>query len=250
MSLEKINVGGVHVSAADVNGLLDELAGWRTQQQSAVILCLNAHISNRAAEDRRLTAALNAATFVGADGMSIVWAARWLGHTFPGRCNMTDAFRAYLQRTDARPSNAILVGGTDEIARLAVEQINTASHHCRVGSWLNGYAADADYASFFSAHADVDLVLIGMGTPRSEYLVCLAQKHCPHAVVWHIGGGTILFYAGTTVEAPAWMGRAGLQWVHRLLVEPRRLWKRYVWGNPRFCLRVLKQVARLGPRGP
>jgi N-acetylglucosaminyldiphosphoundecaprenol N-acetyl-beta-D-mannosaminyltransferase len=78
-----------------------------------------------------------------------------------------------------------------------------------------------------------------MGTPKSERVLHLASKLCPKAIIWHIGGGTVRFYAGTLKEAPAWMRRSGLQWMHRLALEPRRMWKRYVLGNPLFVWRIL-----------
>ena len=80
----------------------------------------------------------------------------------------------------------------------------------------------------------VDFVFVGMGTPRSETVLDSLAELAPNAILWHIGGGTIGFYAGTIKEAPIWMRKSGLQWLHRLILEPKRMWKRYILGNCEF----------------
>jgi exopolysaccharide biosynthesis WecB/TagA/CpsF family protein len=72
----------------------------------------------------------------------------------------------------------------------------------------------------------------------------LAAEICPEAIVWGIGGGTVRIFAGTMREAPVLWRRLGLQWLYRLLREPRQLWHRYLIGNPLFGLRILKMAWR------
>ena len=109
---------------------------------------------------------------------------------------------------------------------------------------VSDYVEPILYDRFDAEHfPDVDLILIGMGSPKSERVATIAAEECPRAVVWHIGGGTIRFLAGTVREAPTLMRRMGLQWLHRLLVEPRRMWRRYLVGNWVFLFSVF--TARL-----
>jgi N-acetylglucosaminyldiphosphoundecaprenol N-acetyl-beta-D-mannosaminyltransferase len=204
------------------------------------ILTVNAHIYNRAVDDPRLRGCLNEARIVTADGMAIVWAARLLGVRIPDRCNMTEAFRAFLLARPMPPSRAILVGCGQEEAEAAAAEIRRLSTHCRVVKAFSGYFAESQYAEILPEYKDADLILLGMGTPRTEMTAQLAAEICPEAIVWGIGGGTVRIFAGTMREAPVLWRRLGLQWLYRLLREPRQLWHRYLIGNPLFGLRILK----------
>lgn len=209
-----------------------------------IINCVNAHIYNMAAIDPCLREKLNASRIIAADGMSIVWTARLFGGKIPERCNMTEAFRIFLAEPNMPETKAVLFGGKDNEVQIAADAITNSSSHCRVIRAVSGYLDDDCYTDILEELQDVDLILIGMGTPKSEQIADLASRMCPQAVTWHIGGGTILFYAGVVREAPTWLRVAGLQWLHRLCLEPRRMWKRYIIGNLKFICLITKKFLR------
>jgi N-acetylglucosaminyldiphosphoundecaprenol N-acetyl-beta-D-mannosaminyltransferase len=91
--------------------------------------------------------------------------------------------------------------------------------------------------------ADADVLWVGLSTPKQQRWAELARQHHPAKVVATVGAA-FDFHAGNKPQAPGWMQRAGLEWTFRLATEPRRLWRRYLIGNPRFVLAVLNQ--RLG----
>lgn len=184
--------------------------------QPRIINCINAHIYNMAASDPCLRERLNASRIIAADGMSIVRTARLFGGSIPERCNMTEAFRAFLAEPNIPRTKAVLFGGKDNKAQIAADAITSSSSHCRVIRAVSGYLDYERYVDILRELQDVDLILTGMGTPKSEQIADLASRMCPQAVIWHIGGGTILFYAGVVREAPTWIRSAGLQWLHRL----------------------------------
>ncbi|MBM3290818.1 MAG: WecB/TagA/CpsF family glycosyltransferase, partial [Candidatus Hydrogenedentes bacterium] len=208
--------------------------------QPRSILCVNAHIYNVASGDAKLREALNNARVVTADGMSIVWFARLWNAAVPERCNMTEAFRAFLRSTAMRPSTAVLVGLTQAEAERAAHRINAASRHCTIVKAYSGFLSDDEYARIFSALGPVDFILVGMSTPRTEHTCELARRRCHGAIVWGIGAGTIRIFAGTMREASPFFRRHGLQWLHRLANEPFKLWRRYLIGNPLFLYRAVK----------
>ncbi len=203
------------------------------------VLCVNAHIYNQACANEALNEHLEEARVVAADGMSIVLAARLLlGEAVHERCNMTEAFRAFLQAEDMPPTKTVVLGvGLDEVQR-ASRTIESLSSHCHVVKSACGYISDDDYVSMLHNHHDADLILVGMGTPKTERVCSLAQKACPQAVVWGIGGGTLKILAGTMKEAPMLMRRFGMQWLHRLCLNPVNMWKRYLIGNLLFLIHV------------
>ncbi len=240
--MREATIGPVKVSLCDIPALLDAIREYRAGHRAApwLIYCVNAHLFTMAAEDPAYRELLNRADVVAADGMSIVWAARLFGAQIASRCNMTEAFRAYMNTKDMPAAKAILLGCTAEVAARVAQIIHDTCNHCRIVHAYSGYLDHADYRRILSEHANADLVLLGMGSPKSERIGAVAADLCRGAVIWHVGGGTFNFLAGSIPEAPAWMRRGGLQWLHRLLLEPRRLWRRYLVGIPRFAWLVFQ----------
>ena len=203
------------------------------------INCINAHIFNCAWENNKLKEILRRSRVVAMDGMSIVWASRLFSKRIIERCNMTDAFRTFMFTTSFPKTKAVLIGCTQEIAEKASDTINKNCSHAQVIASLSGYMDFKYYRTYFKKCQLVDFVFIGMGTPKSEKLSRVISRVMPTAIVWHIGGGTIMFLAGQLVEAPEWMKKLGLQWLHRLILEPKRMWRRYLIGNMLFVFRCI-----------
>ena len=111
--------------------------------------------------------------------------------------------------------------------------MNRVAKRIEVIATRHGYLPIADYLSFLRGHADADLVLIAMGTPRSEELALAAVGLFPGTLYWNIGGGTLHFYAGTLRRVPPIVSTLGLQWLWRMVHEPH-LSRRYLFGIPIF----------------
>ena len=222
--------------------MLDEVALLLNNKElkPRTILCVNAHIYNIAYSDVVLRQIFNAARIVAADGMSIVWASRLFRARMAERCNMTEAFCAFLQNKSIPKNVGVLVGLTEEEVKVAANNIEKVSAHCCIKKVVSGYLRDADYKQIFASLGDIDFIFIGMGTPKSEQISKIASTSCPQAIVWHIGGGTIKIIAGNMKEAPLIFRRTGLQWLHRLYRDPLVLWRRYLIGNPLFLYRIFK----------
>ncbi len=239
----KFRLGLLPCSEHTIPELLDEIRQLLSDRalQPRTLLCVNAHIYNLAHGDSDLLSILHEARVVAADGMSIVWTARLFGSKIKERCNMTEAFRAFLVDPGFPPSKAILVGLADEELPTAIQRIESLSPHCRIVGHISGYADEKSYEQKLKECGDVDFIFLGMGTPKSERISRLANRACPRAIVWHIGGGTLKILCGMIKEAPRPLRKAGLQWVYRLFSEPRTLWRRYLIGNPVFVYRILRE---------
>lgn len=218
------------------------------EEQPRTFLCINAHIFNLSCEDVLLRADLNSARVVAADGMSIVWASRLWRQPVRSRCNMTEAFKAFLKSTVMPRSRGVLVGLMPGEALLAARAMESQTTHLTIPAVCSGYLSEQEYEAYFLTQQDKDFILVGMGSPRTERICRIAAQCCPQSVVWGIGAGTIRIFSGTMREAPVLMRRTGLQWLHRLLAEPRLLWRRYLFGNPLFVFRILKLI--LGTPAP
>ena len=201
---------------------------------------INAHVYNIAAKNSVLLSNLKSSRIVAADGIAIVWSAKLFNARLKERCNMTEAFRAFLAQPEFPKTKAILVGGSAQTAKRAMTNINRCSSHCTIVDAFSGFKTIDTYKAIFEKYRNIDFIFIGMGSPTSENLVQIASFISSDSIIWHIGGGTIMFYANALREAPVWMRRLGLQWVHRFFLEPRRLWNRYLIGNFLFTCSVIK----------
>ncbi len=244
----QFNLGKIRCSSHSIDQFVSEVRTLLLERSLTPrsLLYLNAHVYNLAYEDAELATALNQARIVSADGMAIVWAARFFGIRLTERCNMTEAFRAFLNCPDMPHSKAILIGCTEQEAIRAATEIQRISPHCKIVESFSGFLTDSEYENRIRQFPNIDLLLFGMGTPRTEKLIAKIANVCPQAVAWSIGGGTIRIYAGAMKEAPRFWRRTGLQWIHRLFSEPRLMWRRYLLGNPLFAWRILR--ARLATK--
>ena len=237
-----VNFGNIKCSSHSIQQQLDEILALLKDRslQPRLILTMNAHIFNMAYSDEKLRSIMNSARMVTADGMAIVWASRLFDEKIESRCNATEAFRAFLAEESMPENRGLLIGCTNVEVEKARKNIHNASGHCAIIEAVDGFRDNESYARLLGKHQDIDFIFLGMGTPKTEIIGYLASSLCPNAIVWGIGGGTIKIYSDTTKEAPSIFRRTGFQWLYRLMLDPKRLWRRYLIGNPLFLLRVMK----------
>jgi len=215
--------------------------------RAAPLVCAaNVHMTMEAYDDPEFRDIVNAADFVVADGMPLVWALRLLGVPSAERVRMTpDLLLAILTRAVGTESRVGLYGGTE--ASLVPMQTRLLEEHpdldivYRHAPPFRPLTREEDQAVIAAIQAaDVDLLLVGIGCPKQERWMA-AHRTDLDCVMLGVGAAFDLL-AGNTREAPRWMQRSGLEWVHRLAQDPRRLWRRYARNNPRFLLLLASQV--------
>jgi len=235
-------LGFVKCSSHSINQFLEEIELLLKERtlQPRTLLCVNAHIFNLSWQNSELRDILNAARIVTADGMSIVLASRLFRQQISERCNMTEAFRAFLKSNKMPQNTGVLIGLTEKEVLKAKKNIEDSSKHCHIVKSISGYLTENQYKQILTSFGDVDFIFIGMSSPRTEKITKIVESISKQAIVWHIGAGTIKIFAGTMKEAPVFFRSIGLQWLHRLLSDPINLWRRYLVGNLLFIYRILK----------
>jgi N-acetylglucosaminyldiphosphoundecaprenol N-acetyl-beta-D-mannosaminyltransferase len=202
----------------------------------------------RYAREDSLHGFFSQAELVLADGMPLVWASRLKGTPLPARVAGSDLIWS-LSREAARNGHSILIlGGTRETGWLAARRLHEEFPALRVAGMVHPpYGFDSDpYAIEQIAQAlddaQPDLVYVGLGFPKQEQLIALLRERFPRT--WFLGiGMSIEFVCGRVPRAPRWMQRSGLEWVHRLALEPRRLGRRYLLEGVPFAARLLAHGA-------
>jgi N-acetylglucosaminyldiphosphoundecaprenol N-acetyl-beta-D-mannosaminyltransferase len=190
------------------------------------------------------------ATLVVADGAPVVWASRLAGTPLPARVAGSDLVWSLARMAAAADRSVFVLGGEPPAgARQAQEALAAAYPGLRIaGAQSPPYRFDRDSVLLDAIRKDLveakpDLVYVGLGFPRQERLIEMLRPDLPAA--WFLGcGGAINFLAGDRRRAPVWMRRAGLEWLHRLATEPRRLGRRYLRDDAPFAMRLLARAAR------
>ncbi|MEU1201222.1 WecB/TagA/CpsF family glycosyltransferase [Streptomyces sp. NPDC005813] len=211
---------------------------------------LNAAKVVQAHGDPELARIIRSCSLVNPDGQSVVWAGRLLGSPLPERVAGIDFILA-LWRSAARNTYRVYLLGAEakvveETARIA------AAQGVEVVGYRDGYWDESEEARVVAAVRETrpDILFLAVPSPRKEYFLARRQKDLGCALVVGVGGSFDVV-AGLRSRAPGWMRRAGLEWFHRLIQEPRRMFLRYAVGNTRFLALTATYWARrwTGRRG-
>jgi len=184
------------------------------------------------------------AELVVADGMPLVWASRVIGDPLPERVAGSDLIRSLSAEAAARGLSVFLLGGDPGAADAARDRLQAEFPALRVAGVRcppPGFERDeAELAAMADQleRAAPAIVFVGLGFPKQEALIDWLRPRLPHA--WFLGIGIgFSFLSGDVRRAPGWMQRSGLEWLHRLVQEPSRLYDRYVRDGLPFAARLL-----------
>lgn len=201
---------------------------------------LNPHVYNRAAADPQVARFLRKCEFVCLDGIGAVYAGSVQNLRPLKRMVMYQVFDSAVAG-GLLSGSALLLGLTGTEIESARARLAEASPSLRIVGCHDGFLPEKEYDRILRAHADVDYVLAGMGSPKSERVLLRASEICGHAVCWHVGGGTLRSWAGTKKHSPRMVSRMGLEWLHRAVFEPEtRI--RYARGIPEFVFRLSRDA--------
>jgi alpha-1,3-mannosyltransferase len=207
----------------------------------AIVVFANAHTLNRTVADHRVHSILDHA-IVFNDGIGVDIASRMLfGKSFPENLNGTDFIPHYLQHSKNR-YRIFLLGGEPGVAiKAAVRLINNAHGHHFAGC-CHGYIRHEEIPKVIEQirQSRADILLVGMGNPQQETWLNEYLNDTGCRLGFGVGG-LFDFVAGVVPRAPLWIQAARIEWVYRLMQQPRRLWRRYLIEMPIFLMRVCRQ---------
>ncbi|MCK6503138.1 WecB/TagA/CpsF family glycosyltransferase [Myxococcota bacterium] len=242
---QPVDVLGVPVLPLSWQALLSEVDRAIAAQARITIAYANVHVLNTAARDGRLTHFLRQVDICFCDGNGVRMGARILGQDLPHRMTGADWIWDLAAQAEGRGWRIWWIGGEPGVTDEAAARLREHHPGLQIGT-DHGYhprQGPEDQASIDRINAfRPDVVLVGMGTPVQEYWTEERRDRIDAPVVWCLGA-TADFVAGRTARGPRWFTDRA-EWVGRLIAEPRRLWKRYLLGNPVFLARVVAQ--RLG----
>lgn len=256
-SPRRTTIGGVAFDRMTESGAVAHVVRNINRGTGGLLLTPNVDILRQLQDERHRDIAKRAALVV-ADGAPIVWASRLLGDPLPERVTGSSLIRSLPCAAELHGFRVMLLGAAPGVAERAAERLEREHPGLGPIAWYSppfgslGTQAGIERTAAAVSRAKPDIVFVGLGFPKQERLALHLLD--AHPGTFFVGcGGSITMVAGDTPRAPMWMQTAGLEWSHRLFLEPRRLARRYLVDDAPYAARLLLRALlhRLaGANGP
>ena len=235
----------MRVDAVTYDGLSQTIAGWAGARRSRYVCVASVNNAILSRDDPGFLSAMNRSAVTTPDGMPLVWALRALGAPSAERVCGPVLMDVVCDVAAQREIPVGLYGGTEEVLSDLRRVLTTRHPHLRIAlaeappfRALSDRELEATRDRISSSAAGI--VFVGLGAPKQERWMADNVEHLPCVMIGV--GAAFDVLAGHSARAPAWMQSMGLEWVFRLAHEPRRLWRRYLLGNPRFVALFVRQL--------
>lgn len=238
---------GMRVDATTYDDAAERIVWWARAAESRYVCVAAVNNVMHAYDDKGFQEVMNAADLVTPDGMPLVWGLRWLGIAEARRVYGPDLTPLILAMAEREGLPVGFYGGAPDVVPALVMEVKRRWPDLKVG-----YANSPPYRPLTSDEdarivREIDasgtrILFVGLGCPKQE--TWMANHRGRFAAVMVGVGAAFDFLAGTKRQAPVWMRRSGLEWLFRLMTEPKRLLRRYLSQNPRFALLLAAQLVR------
>jgi N-acetylglucosaminyldiphosphoundecaprenol N-acetyl-beta-D-mannosaminyltransferase len=248
---DRIRLLGIWLDRITLAGAVERIAEQAADGRGGWVLTPNLDILRRLTRDRGFAELCEGTSLRLADGMPLIWASRLQRTPLPERAAGSDLIWPLCERAAKDGLTVFLLGGNPGASEAAADELRRRSPSLRIIGTecpAMGFESDAGYMSRLTARLQglrPDLVFVGLGSPKQERLIRQLRPLLPRS--WFLGiGVTLSFVGGEIRRAPTWMRRLGVEWLHRLAQEPRRLFKRYLLHGAPFACYLLTIAALRG----
>lgn len=190
--------------------------------------------------DPELFDSVNSCDIINIDGMGVVWGARFLGNKVPERIAGVDLFNELLAMSAQNGFSIFLLGAKEDIVSQTAYTVQKTHPNLKIAGYHHGYFWDDEAALVAKVRASgAQLLFVAITSPKKENFINRWRDQLGVDFVMGVGG-TFDVVAGKVKRAPKWMQDYGLEWLYRVIQEPRRMWKRYLTTNCKFAVLLLK----------
>jgi N-acetylglucosaminyldiphosphoundecaprenol N-acetyl-beta-D-mannosaminyltransferase len=238
----------MRVDECHYEDVTEQVSDWAKSGASRYICISTVHMVMESYDDDVFRAAVNQADIVAADGMPIVWISRLLGAREQERLFAPDVTDRLCAMAAARKISVGFFGSSEEVLAKLADNLLTRHPGLDIV-----FAHSPPYRPLTPAEdeeilqrmkrSNARILFVGLGCPKQELWMAKHRGRIP-AVMLGVGWAFDVL-AGTSRPAPRWMQQAGLEWLYRLLSNPRKLWRRHLKHNPRFVLQIVLQLLGL-----
>ncbi len=235
---------GIPIRALTMQQVIGAVERTIEERQHLLIGMVNAAKMVNMQSDQRLRDAVLRSDMILADGMAVVWATRLLGRRLPERVPGIDLMHAMLRTGRNRGYRIYCLGAGEEVLQTAVARITSDYPGIVIAGMRNGYFDASEEPAIVAdiRAAEADILFVAMSPPKKE--VFMAKWSGELGVpICHGVGGAFDVLAGKVKRAPERWQRLGLEWLYRVVQEPRRMWRRYLVTNTLFCGMLVAELA-------
>ncbi|HKF31603.1 MAG TPA: WecB/TagA/CpsF family glycosyltransferase [Jatrophihabitantaceae bacterium] len=239
---------GMPIDAMTMDDVLDRCRASLATRERTLVGVVNAAKMVRLRDDAHLRDSLLDCDVLLADGQSVVWASRLLRRAVPERVAGVDLFERLLELAARDGRSVYLLGARADVLATLQQRLGERFPALKIVGARDGYFTDAEASTVAADIADsgADMLFLGMTSPKKEIFLGDFGETLGVPVL-HGVGGSFDILAGVTKRAPLLWQRLGLEWLYRVLQEPRRLWRRYFTTNVTFIALVLRELVRRQP---
>ena len=243
---EKRQLYGLRLDAMTMDEVLSRCDEALRGRQRVLVGVVNAAKIVKMRRDALLRDSLFECDLLLADGQSVVWASRLLGQPLPERVAGVDLFERLLERASYDKRSVYLLGARADVLATLEQRVVARFPGLTIAGSHDGYFTTEESASVAAdiARSNADMLFLGMTSPKKEIFLGTYGESLGVPILHGVGGSFDLL-AGITKRAPVRWQRMGLEWLYRLLQEPRRMWRRYLTTNTAFIWLTIKE--RLHP---
>ena len=209
------------------------------------LMGVNADKINSLNTNHRLKEIINGCGIINADGASVVLASRFLKKPLPERVAGIDLMQKLVDVSEKKGYSIYLLGAKQQVVEKTAQVLKGKHKYLNILGIHNGYFEQQDWKEISEELKKLcpDIVFIGITSPLKEYLIEYLHNDGNKSVFMGVGGSFDVI-SGNIPRAPLWMQKTNLEWLFRVMQEPRRLFKRYFVGNVTFINAIIKEKVR------
>jgi N-acetylglucosaminyldiphosphoundecaprenol N-acetyl-beta-D-mannosaminyltransferase len=231
---------GISIDILNTTDLCSRVLEFIENDNKIKVMYVNVDCMIQALSNRAYKSNLNRADLVYADGVGVVLGAKIFGYKLPQRSTGADFFPEFCRTFASRGLRIYLLGSREGVAEIAAENLKDTIPNLQIVGTHHGYFSKQDEDEIIQIinEANPHIVFVGLGAPYQEEWMCENENKIEANIIWGVGG-LFDFISCRTRRGPKILFNNGFEWLCRLIVEPRRLWKRYLIGNSIFLFHLI-----------
>lgn len=238
----RIKILDVKIDVLDVKETIDLVEQYVIQKEPLHLMGVNADKINECCDNPLLKKIVNSCGVINADGASVVLASKYLKSPLPERVAGIDLMQDLVKLSEQKGYSIYLLGAKQEVVEKTKEVLAKRHPNLKILGIRNGYFKETEWKGISDEIKGLnpDFVFVGITSPTKEYLIEYMQNEGNTSVFMGVGGSFDVI-SGNIPRAPKWMQKCNLEWLFRVIQEPRRLFKRYFVGNGKFIKAIIKE---------
>lgn len=244
--MKKINFLNIPIDAITMQETLERVENAITAHKQIHHTVVNAGKVVLMQTDKELVKSVIDADIINADGKAVVWAANFLGQKIPERVSGIDLMEELVKRSFEKEYKCYFFGAKEEVVTKLVNIYKKQYSRNIIAGYRNGYFEKNEEEQIAKEISDsgANMLFVAITSPDKEIFLNTYKNQLQNVNFIMGVGGSFDVIAGKVKRAPLWMQNFGMEWLYRVIQEPKRMWKRYLIGNTKFILLVVKEFFR------